>query len=94
VANGGNVISMLQFDQSILANITAALEYVCPKTPTDRMSAIGGAKRTCGATETTLAGRRNVPLSDLLTRVERSRKDVALHILTAIAVLALLSYLV
>jgi hypothetical protein len=36
IANGGNMISMLQFDQSTLANMTAALEYVCRKLPSDR----------------------------------------------------------
>jgi hypothetical protein len=30
------MISMLQFDQSTLANMTAALEYVCRKLPRDR----------------------------------------------------------
>jgi hypothetical protein len=30
------MISMLQFDQSTLANMTAALEYVCRKLPPDR----------------------------------------------------------
>ena len=36
IANGGNMISMLQFDQSTLASMTAALEYVCRKLPPDR----------------------------------------------------------
>ena len=36
IANGGNMISMLQFDQSTLANMTAALEYVCRKLPPDK----------------------------------------------------------
>jgi hypothetical protein len=36
IANGGNMISILQFDQSTLANMTAALEYVCRKLPPDR----------------------------------------------------------
>jgi len=36
IANGGNMISMLQFDQCTLANMTAALEYVCRKLPPDR----------------------------------------------------------
>jgi hypothetical protein len=36
IANGGNMISMLQFDQSTLANMTAALEYVCRILPPDR----------------------------------------------------------
>lgn len=31
-----NMISMLQFDQSTLANMTAALEYVCRKLPPDK----------------------------------------------------------
>ena len=30
------MISMLQFDRSTLANMTAALEYVCRKLPPDR----------------------------------------------------------
>ena len=30
------MFSMLQFDQSTLANMTAALEYVCRKLPPDR----------------------------------------------------------
>ena len=30
------MISMLQFDQSTLANMTAALEYVCRKLPPDK----------------------------------------------------------
>jgi hypothetical protein len=30
------MISLLHFDQSTLANMTAALEYVCRKLPTDR----------------------------------------------------------
>ena len=36
IANGGNMISMLQFDQSTLANMTAALELCLSKTPSDR----------------------------------------------------------
>jgi hypothetical protein len=36
IANGGDMISMLQFDQSTLANMTAALEYVCRKLPPDK----------------------------------------------------------
>ena len=36
IASGGNMISMLQFDQSTLASMTAALEYVCRKLPPDR----------------------------------------------------------
>jgi hypothetical protein len=30
------MVSLLHFDQSTLANMTAALEYVCRKLPTDR----------------------------------------------------------
>ena len=30
------MISMLQFDQSTIANMTAALEYVCRKLPPDK----------------------------------------------------------
>ena len=30
------MISMLQFDQSTVANMTAALEYVCRKLPPDK----------------------------------------------------------
>jgi hypothetical protein len=40
-----------------------------------------------------LTGMRNVPSPDMLRLMERSRFEVALRVLTAIAVLALLSYL-
>lgn len=36
LVNGGSMISMLQFDQSTLANMTAALEYVCRKLPPEK----------------------------------------------------------
>jgi hypothetical protein len=34
--DGAAMVSMLNFDQSTLANLTAALEYVCRKLPPDR----------------------------------------------------------
>ena len=57
------MISMLQFDQSTLANMTAALEYVCRKLPPEKDNP---AIRKYIADEITMAAHKGqVSLADL-----------------------------
>ena len=49
--------------------------------------------KQCGTAGSTRHENRNVPSPDMLRLMERSSFEVALRVLTAIAVLALLSYL-